>query len=97
MTFVGKSGKDDLFEDLFHTKTKMQPEMREQMKINQGHSLQRKAAVQPFCNINNTNRRTLEYVLVIFRRKYVEPVSHATLKQKQHRVVFHSDTMKQHP
>ena len=34
MTFDGKSEKFELFEDLFHTMIKMQPEMTEQMKIN---------------------------------------------------------------
>ena len=33
MTFDGKSEKFELFEDLFHTMIKMQPEMTEQMKI----------------------------------------------------------------
>ena len=33
MTFNGKSEKFELFEDLFHTMIKMQPEMSEQMKI----------------------------------------------------------------
>ena len=73
MTFEGKSEKFELFEDLFHTMIKMQPEMTEQMKINHFHSLLRKNALQTFRNINSTNRQTLEDVLVFFRRKYVKP------------------------
>ena len=42
MTFDGKSEKFELFEDLFHTIIKMQPEMTEQMKFNHFHSLLRK-------------------------------------------------------
>ena len=80
MTFDGKSEKFELFEDLFHTTIKMQPEMTEQMKINYFHSLLRKNALQTFRNINSTNRQTLEDVLVIFRRKYVKPESQATAK-----------------
>ena len=79
MTFDGKSEKFELFEDLFHTMIKMQPEMTEQ-KINQFHSLLRKNALQTFRNINSTNRQTLEDVLVLFRRKYVKPESQATAK-----------------
>ena len=94
MTFDGKSEKFELFEDLFHTMIKMQPEMTEQMKINHFHSLLRKNALQTFKNINSTNRQTLEDVLVIFRRKYVKPESQATAKHKWHRLVFDPNTMK---
>ena len=94
MTFDGKSEKIELFEDLFHTMIKMQPEMTEQMKINHFHSLLRKNALQTFRNINSTNRQTLEDVLVIFRRKYVKPESQATAKHKWHRLVFDPNTMK---
>ena len=41
MTFDGKSEKFELFEDLFHTMIKMQPEVSEQMKINHFRSLLR--------------------------------------------------------
>ena len=94
MTFDGKSEKFELFEDLFHTMIKMQPEMTEQMKNNHFHSLLRKNALQTFRNINSTNRQTLEDVLVIFRRKYVKPESQATAKHKWHRLVFDPNTMK---
>ena len=94
MTFDGKSEKFELFEDLFHTMIKMQPEMTEQMKITHFHSLLRKNALQTFRNINSTNRQTLEDVLVIFRRKYVKPESQATAKHKWHRLVFDPNTMK---
>ena len=94
MTFDGKSEKFELFEDLFHTMIKMQPEMTEQMKINHFHSLLRKNALQTFRNISSTNRQTVEDVLVIFRRKYVKPESQATAKHKWHRLVFDPNTMK---
>ena len=94
MTFDGKSEKFELFEDLFHTMIKMQPEMTEQMKINHFHSLLRKNALQTFQNISSSNRQTLEDVLVIFRRKYVKPESQATAKHKWHRLVFDPNTMK---
>ena len=94
MTFDGKSEKFGLFEDLFHTMIKMQPEMTEQMKINHFHSLLRKNALQTFRNISSSNRQTLEDVLVIFRRKYVKPESQATAKHKWHRLVFDPNTTK---
>ena len=93
MTFDSKSEKFELFEDLFHTTIKMQPEMTEQMKITHFHSLLKKNALQAFRNINSTNRQTLEDVLVIFRRKYVKPESQATAKHKWHCLVFDPNTM----
>ena len=93
MTFDGKSEKFELFEDLFHTMIKMQPEMTEQMKINHFHSLLRKNALQTFRNISSNNRQTPEDVLVIFRRKYVKPESQATAKHKWHRLIFDPNTM----
>ena len=65
-TFDGKTEKFELFEDLFHTMTKMQPAMTEQMKINHFHSFLQKGALQTFRNTNSINRQTLEDVLVIF-------------------------------
>ena len=61
LTFDGKSEKFELFEDLFHTMIKMQPDMTETMKINHFHSLLRKNALQTFRNINSANRQTLRY------------------------------------
>ena len=94
LTFDGKSEKFELFEDLFHTMIKMQPDMTETMKINHFHSLLRKNALQTFRNLNTANRQTLEDILAIFRRKYVKPESQATAKHKWHRLVFDPNTMK---
>ena len=93
MTFGGKSEKFELFEDLFHTMIKMQPEMSEQMKINHFHPLLRKIALHTFRNISTANRQTLEDVLVNFRQKYVMPESQATAKHKWHLLVFDPNTM----
>ena len=94
LTFDGKSEKFELFEDLFHTMLKTQPDMTETMKINHFHSLLRKNALQTFRNINTANRQTLEDILAVFRRKYVKPESQATAKLKWHRLVFDPNTMK---
>ena len=94
LTFDEKSEKFELFEDLFHTMIKMQPDMTETMKINHFHSLLRKNALQTFRNINTANRQTLEDILAVFRRKYVKPESQATAKHKWHRLVFDPNTMK---
>ena len=94
LTFDGKSEKFELFEDLFHTMIKMQPDMTEAMKVNHFHSLLRKNALQTFRNINSANRQTLEDVLAVFRRKYVKPESQATAKHKWHKLVFDTNTMK---
>ena len=94
MTFDGKSEKFELFEDLFHTKVKMQSDMTEAMKINHFHSLLHKNALQIFRQINTANREALENILAVFRRKYVKPESQATAKHKWHILVFDPNTMK---
>ena len=93
LTFEGKSEKFELFEDLFHTMIKMQPDMTETMKINHFHSLLQKNALQTFRNTNTTNRQTLEDILAVFRRKYVKPESQATAKHKWHRLVLDPNIM----
>ena len=82
MTFDGKSEKFELFEDLFHTIIKMQPEMSERMMINHFHSLLKTGALQTFGNIITANGQFLEYVVVIFGRKYVKPETQAAAKHK---------------
>ena len=94
LTFDGKSEKFELFEDLFHTMIKMQPDMTETTKINHFHSLLRKNALQTFRNINSANRQTLEDILAVFRRKYVKPESQATAKHKWHKLVFDPNAIK---
>ena len=73
LTFDGKSEKLQLFEDLFRTMIKMQPDMTETMKINHFLSLLRTSALQTFRNINSANRQTLEDLLAVFRRIFVKP------------------------
>ena len=94
LTFDGKSKKFELFEDLFHTMIKMQPDMTETVKVNHFHSLLRKNALQTFRNIHSAIRQTLEDILAVFRRKYVKPESQATAKHKWHKLVFDPNTMK---
>ena len=82
LIFDGKNEKFELAEDLFHTLLKMQPEMTEAMKINHFHAHLRKEALQTFRNISALNKKTLDYVLIVFQRKYVKPESQATAKHK---------------
>ena len=82
LIFDGKNEKFELFEDLFHTMLKMKPEMTEAMKINHFHAHLRKEALQTFRNISAINKKTLDDVLIVFRRKYVGPESQATAKHK---------------
>ena len=90
--FDGKNEKFELFEDLFHTMLKMQPEMTEAMKINHFHAHLRKEALQTFRNISASNKKTLDDVLIVFRRKYVKPESQATAKLKWHKLTFDPNT-----
>ena len=92
LIFDGKNEKFELFEDLFHTMLKMQPEMTEAMKINNFHAHLRKEALQTFRNIIALNKKTLDDVLIVFRRKYVKPESQATAKHKWHKHTFHPNT-----
>ena len=92
LIFDGKNEKFELFEDLFHTMLKMQPEMTEAMKINNFHAHLRKEALQTFRNINALNKKTLNDVLIVFRRKYVKPESQATAKHKWQKLTFDPNT-----
>ena len=92
LIFDGKNEKFEFFEDLFHTMLKMQPEMTEAMKINHFHAHLRKEALQTFGNISATNKKTLDDVLIVFRRKYVKPESQATAKHKWHKLTFDPKT-----
>ena len=71
---------------------KMQPEMTEAMKINHFHAHSRKEALQTFRKISASNKKTLDDVLIVFRRKYVKPKSQATAKHKWHKLIFDSNT-----
>ena len=92
LIFDGKIEKFELFEDLFHTMLKMQPEITEAMKINHFHAHLRKEALQTFRNISAVNKKTLDDVLIVFRRKYVKPKSQATAKHKWHKLTFDLNT-----
>ena len=92
LIFDGKNEKFELFEDLFHTMLKKQPEMTEAMKINHFHAHLGKEALQTFRNISAVNRKTLDDVLIVFRRKYVNPESQATAKHKWHKLTFDPNT-----
>ena len=88
MTFDGKSETFELFEDLFHTMIKMQPEIQPFSFI---------AAKKCSTNIpqyQHSQPTDLKDVLIIFRRKYVKPESQATTKHKWHRLVFDPNTTK---
>ena len=92
LIFDGKNEKFELFEDLFHTMLKMQPEKTEAIKINNFHVHLRKEALQTFRNISALNKKTLDDVLIVFRRKYVKPESQATAKHKWHKLTFDPNT-----
>ena len=92
LIFDGKNEKFELFEDLFHTMLKMQPEMTEPMKTNHFHAHLRKEALQTFRNISAVNKKTLDDALIVFQRKYVKPESQATAKHKWHKLTFDPNT-----
>ena len=57
LIFDGKNEKIELFEDLFHTMLKMQPEMTEAMIINHFNAHLQKEALQTFRNISVLNKK----------------------------------------
>ena len=71
---------------------KIQPEMTEATKINHFHAHLRKEALQTFRNISTINKKTLDDVLIVFRRKHVKPESQATAKHKWHKLTFDPNT-----
>ena len=75
ITFDGKNEKFELLEDLLHTMLKMQPEMTKAIKVNQFQAHLRKDALQTLKKISASNKKTLDDVLIVFRRKYVKPES----------------------
>ena len=92
LVFDGKKEIFELFEHLIHTMLTMQPEMTEAVKINHFHAHLRKDALQKFRNISALNKKTLDDVLIVFRRKYVKSKSQATAKQKWHKLTFDPNT-----
>ena len=70
----------------------MQPELTEAMKINHFQAHLRKEALQTFGNISTSNKKTLDNVLIVFRRKYVKPESQATAKHKWQKLTFDLNT-----
>ena len=52
--------------------------MTETMKINHFHAHLRKEALPSFRNISASNKKTLDDVLTVLRRKNVKPESQAT-------------------
>ena len=86
--FDEKNEKFELFEDLFQTMLKMQSKMTEAMKIKHFLAHLRKEALQAFTNKSSSNKKTLDDVLIVFRRKFVEPELQATAKHKWHKLIF---------
>ena len=92
INFDGKNVDIDIFEVLFHTMLKMQPELTEPMKNNHFSAHLRKEALQTFRNISASNNKTLDDLLIVFRRKYIKPESQATAKHNWHKLTFDPNT-----
>ena len=88
LIFDVKNELFELFEDLFKTMIKMQPEMTEKKKRNHFDSHLSKQALQTNCNKNAGRKRTHEDVLIIFQRRYVRPSSPAAAKHKWHKLTL---------
>ena len=71
---------------------KMQPGMTQAIKINQFYAQLRKKALQTSRKISASSKKTLDDVLIVFRRKYVKPESQATATHKWHKLTFDPNT-----
>ena len=87
-TFDGKSEKIKLFEDLFQTSLEIHNQLTEDDRINYFNSLMRGDALQTLKNIDDPNRKNLEEILAVFRKKYIEPQLIATAKHRFQKLVF---------
>ena len=66
--------------------------MTDARKINHFEAGLQKEELQTFRNISASDRKTLDDVLLVFRRKYVKPESQATDIFKWHELAFDPDT-----
>ena len=95
LIFNGKNEKNEkfeYFENLFHTTLKMQPNLTEAKKIKLFHAHLRGLTLKIFKNIQRTSATTLENILKVFRRKYVnqKPV----LRHRFHRLKYDPENQK---
>ena len=67
--FHGKNEKFDLFQVLFETMLKMQPDMTEAMKINDFNAPLQKEALQTFRNISASKKKTVDDVVIFASTK----------------------------
>ena len=92
--FDGKSGRLELFDDLFQTSLIIHNQLTEEYRIHYFHSLMRGDALQTFKNTSSLSRGNLGEILTVFRRKYVKPQSMTTAKHKFQRLVFNPANQK---
>ena len=66
--------------------------MAEAMKINNFDAHSRKEALQTIRIISASNKKSLDDVLIVYRRKYVKPETQDTAKHKWHKLAFDPNT-----
>ena len=67
---------------------KVQPEVTEAMKINHFKAHLGKEALQTFRNKSASNKKNLDDLIIVFRRKYVKPESQGTAKHRWKKLTF---------
>ena len=70
----------------------MQLEMTESLKFNHFHAHLTNEAFQTYRKISASNKKILDDVIIVFRRKYVKPESEATAKHKWLEFAFDPNT-----
>ena len=95
-TLDGKCEKFELFEDFFRNNLKMYPHLSEIQKINYLHSLLRGEALQAFRNLDDTKKDSLEDIITIFKRRFVDYLSMAKARCEWDTLKFDPSTQKLH-
>ena len=75
---------------------KRSPEKTDASKINLFNANLRNGALQIFRNISAANRKNLDDVIIVFRRKCVKPESQSRAKHIWHKPTFDPNTMSLH-
>ena len=95
-TFDGKSETFELFEDLFRNNIKMYPHLTELQKINYFRSLLRGDALQAFCNIEDSEKDSLDEIMTIFKRRFGDYLSMSKARCEWDALKFDPSTQELH-
>ena len=74
----------------------MYPHLTEIQKIRNFHSLLRGDALQAFCNTEDSKKSSLDEILMIFKRRFGDPLLMAKARREWDALKFYPSTQKLH-